>query len=63
MPHPVIVRAPGLLPMLYTLGELSQELATPVSGTNQTRLKEELPSEIKRLIERGQRGHVLKLPN
>src|SRR5436190_10603414 len=31
MPHPVIVRAPGLLPMLYTLGELSQELATPVS--------------------------------
>ncbi len=28
-PHKIIVRAPGLLPMLYTLGELGAELNTP----------------------------------
>ena len=29
LPHTVIVRAPGLLPMLYTPGELEQELGVP----------------------------------
>ncbi len=29
VPHSVIVRAPGLLPMLYTPGELEQELRVP----------------------------------
>jgi hypothetical protein len=29
LPHSVIVRAPGLLPMLYTLSELEEELGVP----------------------------------
>jgi hypothetical protein len=29
LPHAVIVRAPGLLPMLYTLSELEAELGVP----------------------------------
>ena len=29
LPHSVIVRAPILLPMLYTIPELAQELRTP----------------------------------
>lgn len=31
IPHIVIVRAPGLLPMLYTLSELGSELGIPYS--------------------------------
>jgi len=31
LPHLVIVRAPGLLPMLYTLAELGEELNLPES--------------------------------
>ena len=31
LPHIVIVRAPGLLPMLYTLREIGQELGIPDS--------------------------------
>lgn len=31
LPHLVIVRAPGLLPMLYTLRELGEELGVPNS--------------------------------
>ena len=31
IPHLVIVRAPGLLPMLYTLRELGEELDIPMS--------------------------------
>ena len=31
LPHTVIVRAPGLLPMLYTPSELEQELHIPAS--------------------------------
>ena len=31
IPHSAIVKAPGLLPMLYTLGELEDELRVPVS--------------------------------
>lgn len=30
-PHAVIVRAPGLLPMFYTISELAQELQVPQS--------------------------------
>jgi hypothetical protein len=29
LPHSVIVKAPGILPMLYTVSELAQELRTP----------------------------------
>jgi len=31
LPHQVIVQAPGLLPMLYTLREISTELGVPES--------------------------------
>jgi len=30
IPHSAIVKAPGLLPMLYTLREMSDELGVPV---------------------------------
>jgi uncharacterized membrane protein YcfT len=31
IPHKVIIRAPGLLPMLYTLNELASALDIPIT--------------------------------
>ncbi len=49
--HAVIVRAPGLLPMLYTLRELSEELDIAIPTLNDWRALG-LPNE------RDARGHV-----
>ncbi len=49
--HTAIVRAPGLLPMNYTLRELSEELDIPIATLNDWR-ELGLPSE------RDTRGHV-----
>ena len=49
--HKAIVKAPGLLPMLYTLGELSRELDIPLATFNDWR-KLGMPCR------RDARGHV-----
>ena len=51
LPHSVIVRAPGLLPMLYTLSELEAELGVP-SRTMRDWLERGMPHQ------RDARDHV-----
>jgi hypothetical protein len=51
LPHGVIVRAPGLLPMLYRPGELAQDLEIPES-TLRDWLGTGLP------YQRDERGHI-----
>ena len=51
LPHAVIVRAPGLLPMLYTLSELEAELGVP-SRTMRDWLERGMPHQ------RDARDHV-----
>ncbi len=51
IPHIVIVRAPGLLPMMYTLSELGLELGIPYS-TLRNWLDAGAPHE------RDKRGHI-----
>lgn len=52
LPHSVVVRAPGLLPMLYTLSELTEELRVS-RAVIRGWLKRGLAHE------RDSRGHIL----
>lgn len=52
VPHSVIVRAPGLLPMLYTPPELEQELGVPART-----IREWLAKGLSH--QRDERGHIL----
>jgi hypothetical protein len=51
MPHQVIVRAPGLLPMLYKPSELAEDLGIPVS-TMREWVQRGIPHQ------RDRRGHI-----
>jgi hypothetical protein len=42
---------------------IQNQKPTVLLGVNQSRLKEKLPRELKKLVTRGQRGHVLRLPD